>query len=83
MGGRMASLAAAEGRLEKVAGLLFVGFPLHAPGRDGLERAAHLPNIKVPMLFLQGTRDKLANIEMMRGLVKTLNTAFRHKKTGL
>jgi uncharacterized protein len=65
-GGRMTSTAAAESRLERVRGLVFLGFPLHAPGRPGTERAAHLAQVAVPMLFLQGTRDPLAGLDLMR-----------------
>ncbi len=72
MGGRMTSQAAAAEPLEGVAGLVFVGFPLHAPGRTGTLRADHLRDVKVPMLFLQGTRDALADIELMREVSKGL-----------
>jgi hypothetical protein len=60
MGGRMTSLAATASPLERVSGLVFLGFPLHAAGRPSRERADHLARIDLPMLFLQGTRDKLA-----------------------
>ena len=63
MGGRMTSLAAAEQPLPGVRGLVFVGFPLHAAGRPPGERGRHLADIAIPMLFLQGTRDKLADLE--------------------
>jgi predicted alpha/beta-hydrolase family hydrolase len=66
MGGRMTSRAAAEGGLEPLRGLVFLGFPLHPPGRSGTERAAHLERVTVPMLFLQGTRDSLAKPELLR-----------------
>lgn len=66
MGGRMTSTAAAEGALPGVVGLAFYGFPLHAAGRDSSERGAHLADVGLPMLFLQGTRDKLANLELLR-----------------
>jgi predicted alpha/beta-hydrolase family hydrolase len=66
MGGRMTSLAAAEARLPGVRGIVFYGFPLHAPGRTGDERAAHLANVDLPLLFLQGTRDRLADLERLR-----------------
>ena len=58
--GRMTSTAAAEAPLEPVRGLVFFAFPLHPPGRPGTERADHLRDVSVPMLFLSGTRDKLA-----------------------
>jgi predicted alpha/beta-hydrolase family hydrolase len=65
MGGRMTSLAASEEPLSGVQGLVFVGFPLHAPGRDGTERAEHLQAVAPPMLFLQGTRDRLARLDLI------------------
>ncbi len=66
MGGRMTSRAAAEQPLEHVRGLAFVGFPLHPPGRPGTERADHLARVGVPMLFLQGTRDQFAQLDLLR-----------------
>jgi hypothetical protein len=66
MGGRMASGAAAVEPLEGVRGLVFVGFPLHPAGRPGTQRADHLAEVSVPLLFLQGTRDKLADLELLR-----------------
>lgn len=66
MGGRMTSQAQAQEPLPGVVGLAFLGFPLHAPGREGTERADHLRDVEVPMLFLQGTRDKLAEVGRMR-----------------
>ncbi len=65
-GGRMTSMAQANEPLEGVCGLVFLGFPLHAPNKPGDNRAAHLGDIDVPMLFLQGTRDTLADLELMR-----------------
>jgi predicted alpha/beta-hydrolase family hydrolase len=65
MGGRMTSLAASQQPLESVHGLIFVGFPLHPPDKPGIERAAHLHNVTVPMLFLQGTRDTFAKLELL------------------
>lgn len=72
MGGRMTSLAAADAPLAGVAGIVFLGFPLHAAGRPGAERGAHLEQVKVPMLFVQGTRDKLAELELLRPLCESL-----------
>jgi predicted alpha/beta-hydrolase family hydrolase len=69
MGGRMTSTAASEAPLPGVRGLAFFGFPLHAPGRDSSQRGAHLADVGLPMLFLQGTRDKLANLELLRPLL--------------
>lgn len=67
-GGRMTSQSAAAGMLAAIKGIVFFGFPLHAPGKPGNERAAHLYDVKIPMLFLQGTRDTLADILLMRAL---------------
>jgi uncharacterized protein len=66
LGGRMTSSAAARGELPGVRGLVFLGFPLHAPNRPGIERAEHLDAVQVPMLFLQGTRDSLADLALVR-----------------
>lgn len=75
-GGRMTSQVAAEGKLEPtVRGLVYFGFPLHAPGKPGIERAAHLSDIKVPQLFLQGTRDALAKLDLMQKVCKNLKNA--------
>jgi len=71
-GGRMTSQAQAEAPLAHVRGLAFLGFPLHAAGRPSEERATHLFEVKIPMLFLQGTRDALADIALMRKLAKAL-----------
>ena len=69
MGGRMTSLVAAGGApAKRLHGLVFLGFPLHAPGRAGDERADHLQEVAKPMLFLQGTRDKLAELPRMRAV---------------
>jgi predicted alpha/beta-hydrolase family hydrolase len=72
MGGRMTSVAAAEGALEGVRGLIFLGFPLHAAGRPSAERAQHLAEIQVPMLFLQGSRDALAELKLLKPLCAKL-----------
>ncbi len=75
MGGRMTSLAAATTRLARVRGLVFLGFPLHGAGQPpGIERAAHLAEVALPMLFCQGTRDELADIELMRGVCERLGS---------
>ena len=57
-----------------VAGLVFFAWPLHPPGKAGVERAEHLAAVKVPMLFLQGTRDALAGVDLMRALVDGLGS---------
>jgi len=71
-GGRMTSQAQAESPLPGVRGLVFLGFPLHPPGRPSDERGRHLFDVQVPMLFLQGTRDDFASLELLRPLVKGL-----------
>jgi len=72
MGGRMTSRAAAVEPLEGVAGLVFLGFPLHPAGRPGVSRAEHLHQVDLPMLFLQGTRDTLAELDLLRPVVEKL-----------
>ena len=71
-GGRMTSQAQAKEPLPGVRGLVFFGFPLHAPGRPGVARAEHLSAVQVPMLFLQGTRDEFAALDLLRGVVQGL-----------
>lgn len=71
-GGRMTSQAQAQSPLPGVAGLVFLAFPLHPAGRPGTDRAAHLREVRVPMLFLQGTRDELADLALLRPLVEGL-----------
>jgi hypothetical protein len=65
LGGRMTSNAMARRPLEGVQGLAFLGFPLHPPKRPGLTRAEHLDRVESPMLFLQGTRDDLADLQLI------------------
>jgi predicted alpha/beta-hydrolase family hydrolase len=65
-GGRMTSQAQAADPLPAVRGLVFTGFPLHPAGKPSLERARHLAGVQVPMLFLQGTRDALADLPLVR-----------------
>lgn len=72
MGGRMTSLAASERPLDSVRGIIFFGFPLHAAGKPGTERAEHLIGVGLPMLFVSGTRDVLASLDMLRPVVKKL-----------
>jgi predicted alpha/beta-hydrolase family hydrolase len=72
MGGRMTSQAAAELPLEGVRGLVFFGFPLHPPNRPGTKRAEHLAKVTVPMLFLQGTRDTLADLKLLKPICAKL-----------
>ena len=71
-GGRMTSQAQAASALPGIRGLAFVGFPLHPAGQPSGERAEHLSNVRVPMLFLQGTRDELADLTLVRALVERL-----------
>jgi hypothetical protein len=66
MGGRMTSLAAAKEPLDGIRGLVFFGFPLHAAGRPGAERGEHLIDVNLPMLFLQGSRDALAELKLLK-----------------
>ena len=71
-GGRMTSSAQAESPLAGISGLVFLGFPLHPPKRPGTTRAEHLDRVTVPMLFLQGTRDDLADLELIRSVTVRL-----------
>jgi predicted alpha/beta-hydrolase family hydrolase len=71
-GGRMTSQAQANSALPGVRGLVFLGFPLHPPGKSSDERAAHLFDVKVPLLFLQGTHDEFADMELLRALMTRL-----------
>ena len=71
-GGRMTSRAHAAEPLEDLRGLVFVGFPLHPPEQPGIERAEHLARATGPMLFLQGTRDDLADLALLRPVVTGL-----------
>lgn len=71
-GGRMTSQAQALAPLAGVRGLAFLGFPLHAAGQPSDERAAHLFDVRVPMLFVQGTRDALAEMKLLKPLIKKL-----------
>ena len=73
MGGRMTSLAAAQAPLDGVRGLVFLGFPLHAAGKPGADRGKHLADIEAPMLFLQGSRDPLADLELLKPLCRGLS----------
>lgn len=74
MGGRMTSQAASQGLLASVTGLVFFGFPLHPPNRPGTKRAAHLAKVPLPMLFLQGTRDTLADLTLLRPVCAELGS---------
>jgi predicted alpha/beta-hydrolase family hydrolase len=71
-GARMTSQAQAKTPLAGVRGLAFLGFPLHPAGKPSSDRADHLGDVKIPMLFLQGTNDKLAELGLLKPLAKTL-----------
>jgi predicted alpha/beta-hydrolase family hydrolase len=71
-GGRMTSQAQAKIALPQVRGLVFFGFPLHPPKQPSIDRAAHLSQVKIPMLFLQGTRDALAELPLVEPLARQL-----------
>lgn len=71
-GGRMTSQAQALDPLPNVRGLIFFGFPLHPAGKPGDERAKHLDDVAIPMLFLQGTNDALATVDLLKPVVKRL-----------
>jgi uncharacterized protein len=72
MGGSMTSSAEAEAPLAGVRGLVFFGFPLHPAGRRSVERAAHLDAVRLPMLFLQGDRDRLADLDLLEPVCRRL-----------
>lgn len=73
-GGRMTSTAASESPLEGVRGLVFFSFPLHPPGKPDTKRAVHLEKVSVPMLFLSGTRDELARLDLLQGVCAGLGS---------
>jgi predicted alpha/beta-hydrolase family hydrolase len=78
-GGRMTSTAASESALDGVRGLVFFSFPLHQPGKPDTKRAEHLAEVTVPMLFLSGTRDDLAEMDLLRPVCERLgNRATLH-----
>jgi predicted alpha/beta-hydrolase family hydrolase len=71
-GGRMSSQAQAASPLPNVRGLIFFAFPLHPAGKPSIDRAAHLADVKIPMLFLQGDKDALAQFDLLEGVVSSL-----------
>ena len=73
-GGRMTSQAQADSPLPGVRGLAFLGFPLHPAGKPGTERAEHLSHVQIPMLFVSGSRDALAELELLRPVVAGLGS---------
>jgi hypothetical protein len=72
MGGRISSQVAAQG-VDGISGLLYLGYPLHPPGRPQQRRDSHLPDIQEPMLFVQGTRDQFGSSDEIRDLLPRLN----------
>jgi predicted alpha/beta-hydrolase family hydrolase len=74
-GARMTSTAAVESPLPDVRGLVFLGWPLHTAKDPGTKRAAHLPDVSVPMLFVQGDRDRLADLDLLRPVLADLGDA--------
>jgi predicted alpha/beta-hydrolase family hydrolase len=82
-GGRMTSQAQAIAPLDGVDGLAFFGFPLHPAGKPSSDRAKHLADVKIPMLFLQGTRDSLAELKLLEPVLKSLGRlATLHRVEG-
>lgn len=81
-GGRMSSQRLSKETPVFVKGIVFLGFPLHAPGKPGVDRANHLNDVGIPMLFLQGTRDALATMELMESICAKLPTATLVKFEG-
>ena len=77
-GGRMTSQAQAIEPLACVRGLVFLGFPLHPAGKPGTERADHLEKVKIPMLFVSGDHDALAELDLLRPIVSGLGQASLH-----
>ena len=75
LGGRMTSSAAATATLREVRGLVFLGFPLHPPGEPGTQRGDHLDLVDLPMLFLQGTRDAFARLDLIGDVCARLRSA--------
>ncbi|CAN5342596.1 alpha/beta hydrolase [soil metagenome] len=77
-GGRMTTTAQSEEPLENVQGIVLFSFPLHLPGRPDTKRAEHLANIKIPMIFLSGTRDEFATLNLLKPAVAKLDNATLH-----
>jgi uncharacterized protein len=81
-GGRMSSQFMSTHPESVVKGIIFYGFPLHPPGKPSVDRADHLKNVKVPMLFLQGTRDALAQLDLIESVCSSLSKATLIKIEG-
>jgi uncharacterized protein len=79
-GGRMTSQAQAETPLPSVLGLIFLGFPLHPAGKPSTQRADHLASVRIPMLFVQGTRDALADMGLLAPIVDTLRATLHRSE---
>ena len=82
MGGRIASHVAAEGVEPQVAGVVFLGYPLHPPGKPQQRRDRHLPRVSAPMMFVQGTRDAFGTADEIRALLPSLRHASLHAVAG-
>lgn len=82
MGGRMMSMLLAEEDAPPAAGAIYLGYPLHPPGRTDKLRTAHLPSVRVPQLFVSGTRDTLARLELLTPVVRDLRGAALHPVEG-
>jgi predicted alpha/beta-hydrolase family hydrolase len=82
MGGRIASQVASQGGVGTLHGLVFLGYPLHPPGKPEQRRDAHLPAIREPMLFVQGTRDAFGTAAEIQALVPRLQRATLHEIAG-
>jgi uncharacterized protein len=82
MGGRMASHVAAQGKIGRVAGVVFLGYPLHPPGKPEQRRDAHLAAIAEPMLFVQGSRDTFGTAAEIASLLPSLQRATLHEIAG-
>ncbi|MBN2804735.1 MAG: dienelactone hydrolase family protein [Deltaproteobacteria bacterium] len=79
MGGRLTSMVEAKTPIKDLKGLIFLGFPLHAPNRPSKDRADYLPNVKIPMLFIQGEKDALADLNLMKDICKDLGKKAKLK----
>lgn len=82
MGGRMTTQLAAKEALGEVQGLVFFGFPLHPARKPATTRAEHLADVSLPMLFLQGDRDALADLSLLRGVLAPLSDVTLHVVEG-
>lgn len=81
-GGRMSSQFLSKANPDFIKGIIFYGFPLHPPGKPSVDRAEHLKDIKIPMLFIQGTRDELAEWSLIESVINNLSQATLYKIEG-